>query len=132
MAILILIIIAAIVIYKFGKNSGETIGRVSQDGGMRLKYAKLLQNILSGHQECKIIVETRTYIRAGVSNYGGSTMFHIQQCPNNKVMIDYEVSNNPAVPSFTLRFTFPDNKDQDEMMEEIGLAVQRKMMSFRY
>lgn len=55
-------------------------------------------------------------------------MFHIQQCPNNTVMIDYDVSNNPVVPDFSLRFTFPDTMNQDEMMEQIGLGVQRKMM----
>ncbi|MDE6497627.1 MAG: hypothetical protein K2L21_03095 [Muribaculaceae bacterium] len=129
MWIVILIIIGVFIVYKFGKNSGETIGRVQSDGGMRLKYATLVKNILEGHKDCQIMMETRTYLRIGVSNYGGSTIFHIQQCPNNIVMIDYDVANNPAVPQFSLRFTFPDTKDQDEMMDEICLAIQRKMMS---
>lgn len=128
MWIVILIIIGAIFIFKFGKRTDETVGRVSSDGGMRLKYSKLLNHILQGHKDCKVLLETRTYIRAGVSNYGGTTMFHIQQCPNNTVMIDYDVSNNPVVPDFSLRFTFPDTMNQDEMMEQIGLGVQRKMM----
>lgn len=125
---IIIIIIGIVVIYRFGKHTGETVGRVASDGGMRLKYSKLLKNILQGHRDCKIIAETRTYIRAGVSNCGGSTIFHIQQCPNNTVIIDYDVSNNPAVPNFSLRFTFPDTMDQDEIMEQIGLGIQRKMM----
>lgn len=128
MWIVILIIIGAIFIFKFGKHTGETVGRVSSDGGMRLKYSKLLNHILQGHKDCKVLLETRTYIRTGVSNYGGTTMFHIQQCPNNTVMIDYDVANNPVVPDFSLRFTFPDTMNQDEMMEQIGLGVQRKMM----
>lgn len=129
MWILLLIIIGIFIVYKFGKNSGETIGRVQSDGGMRLKYATLVKNILEGHKDCQIMAETRTYLRVGVSNYGGSTIFHIQQCPNNTVMIDYDVANNPAVPKFSLRFTFPDTKDQDEMMDEICLGIKRKMMS---
>lgn len=124
----ILIIIGIIVVYNFGKRTGETVGRVNSDGGMRLKYSKLLNHILQGHKDCKVLVETRTYIRAGVSNYGGSTIFHIQQCPNNTVMIDYDVSKNPAIPDFSLRFTFPDTMDQDEMMQQIGLGIQRKML----
>ncbi len=83
---------------------------------------------MAGHKDCKIIGETRTYIRAGVSNYGGTTMFHIQQCPNNTVMIDYDVSNNPVIPDFSLRFTFPDNMDQNEMIEQISMGIQNKMM----
>lgn len=130
MWVIIIIIIGIVVIYRFGKRTGETVGRVASDCGMRLKYSKLLNNILQGHRDCKILAETRTYIRAGVSNYGGSTIFHIQQCPNNTVMIDYDVSNNPVIPNFSLRFTFPDTMDQDEMMEQIGLGIQRKMMGF--
>ena len=42
-------------------------------------------------------------------------------------MIDYEVSNNPVFGKFSLRFTFPDDMDQDTMMEQIGLGIQRKM-----
>lgn len=128
MWISLIIIIGIVVIYRFGKRTGETVERVASDGGMRLKYSKLLNNILQGHRDCKILVETRTYIRVGVSNYGGSTIFHIQQCPNNTVMIDYDVFNNPVVPNFSLRFTFPDTMDQDEMIEQIGLRLQRKMM----
>ncbi|MDE5843790.1 MAG: hypothetical protein K2H44_00185 [Muribaculaceae bacterium] len=125
---IIILIIIGIIVYNFGKKTGETIGRVNSDGGMRFKYSKLINHILQGHKDCKIMMETRTYIRAGVSNYGGSTIFHIQQCPNNTVMIDYDVSKNPAIPDFSLRFLFPDTMDQDKMMQEIGLAVQRKMM----
>lgn len=128
MWIVILVVIVGIILYNVGHKSGETISSVRSDGGMRLKYAKLLNHILEGHKDCKIIAETRTYIRAGVANYGGSTMFHIQQCPNNTVMIDYDVSNNPVYGKFSLRFTFPDNMNQDEMMEQIGLRIQRKMM----
>ncbi len=125
----ILIIIVAFIIYKFGKSSGEAIGSARSDGGMRLKYAKLINHILEGHRDCRIVGETRTYIRVGVSNYGGTTMFHIQQCPGNTVMIDYDVSNNPIIGKFSLRFTFPDNMDQDEMMERIACGIQRKMSS---
>ena len=126
---IIVIIIVIIIAYNFGSKSGETIGSVSNSGGMRLKYRELLEYILAGHRDSKIFLETRTYIRAGVSNYGGTTLFHIQQCPGNKVMIDYEIKDNPVVKAFTLRFTFDDNMDQSEMFQQIYLGIQRKMMS---
>ena len=128
MWIFILIVIGVFLIYKFGKNTGEAVGSVRAEGGMRLKYSKLLNHILEGHKDCRIIMETRTYIRAGVSNYGGTTMFHIQQCPNHTAMIDYALSNNSVFGKFSLCFTFPDDMDQDTMMEQIGLGIQRKMM----
>lgn len=123
----IIVIIVVIVAFKIGGKSGEMVSSSSNAGGMRVKYAKLIEMILDGHKDSKIVVETRTYIRAGVSNYGGTTMFHIQQNTGNTVLIDYEVSNNPAVPSFTLHFSFPDSMNQEEMYEQIAMGVQRKM-----
>mgnify|MGYP003327052911 CR=1 FL=1 len=124
----IIIIIIIIIVFKVGSYTGQAVGSVNNDGGMRTKYARLLELILQGHNDSKIFVETRTYIRAGVSNYGGNTIFHIQQCPGNKVMIDYEVSRNPAIKDFTLHFTFDDSMDQDEMMNQIVSSMLRKMM----
>lgn len=123
----VIVIIIVIVVFKIGSKSGEIVSSSSNAGGMRVKYAKLIEMILDGHKDSKIVVETRTYIRAGVSNYGGTTMFHIQQNTGNTVLIDYEVSNNPAVPSFTLHFSFPDSMNQEEMYEQIAMGVQRKM-----
>ena len=97
---------------------------------MRVKYARLLENILSGHKDSKVFVETRTYLRAGVSNYGGTTLFHIQQSTGNKVIIQYEVKDNPAVPAFQLEWVFPDDMDQNEMMVVISNDIQKKMVSY--
>ena len=124
----ILVIVAIIIAFRIGIKSGEMVSSSTNAGGMRVKYAKLLDHILNGHPESKIVVETRTYIRAGVSNYGGTTMFHIQQNIGGNVLIDYEVSNNPAVPSFTLHFSFQDSMNQDEMYDRICQGVQDKMM----
>lgn len=128
MIVAIIIVVLVIVVYKFSQNTRETVERVKSFGGMRTKYSKLVNNILEGHKDCQIFGETRTYLRIGVTNFGGSTMFHIQQCPGNKVMIDYDVSGNPVLGSFSLRFTFDDTMDQDEMMKEIALGVQRRLM----
>ena len=130
---MIWIIIVAIIVFiafKIGSTSGQVVGSVNNCGGMRVKYARLLENILSGHKDSKVFVETRTYLRAGVSNYGGTTLFHIQQSTGNKVIIQYEVKDNPAVPAFQLEWVFPDDMDQDEMMVVISNDIQKKMVSY--
>ena len=129
--LIIWVIIIAIVIFiafKVGSTSGQVVGSVNSSGGMRVKYAKLIENILGGHKDSQIFVETRTYIRVGVSNYGGTTLFHIQQSTGNKVIIQYEVKNNPVVPSYQLEWTFPDDMDQDEMMAVMAMDIQKKMI----
>lgn len=123
----IIVIVIVIITFKLGNQTGKMVSSASGAGGMRTKYGKLLENILNGHPESKIVVETRTYIRAGVSNYGGTTMFHIQQNTGGIVLIDYEVSNNPAVPSFTLHFSFRDDMDQEQMYNQICMGIQNKM-----
>ena len=128
---MIWVIIIAIVIFiafKVGSTSGQVVGSVNSSGGMRVKYAKLIENILGGHKDSQIFVFTCTYIRAGVSNYGGTTLFHIQQSTGNKVIIQYEVKNNPVVPSYQLEWTFPDDMDQDEMMAVMAMDIQKKMI----
>ena len=124
----IVIVVIVFIAFKLGSTSGQVVGSVNSSGGMRVKYAKLLENILGGHKDCKILVETRTYIRAGVSNYGGTTLFHIQQSTGNTVIIQYEVKNNPVVRPFQLEWTFPDDMDQDEMMTVMAMDMKKKMM----
>lgn len=124
---IIIIVIIGFIVYKIGSSSGQVLGKMESYGGMRVKYARLIENILGGHKDSKIFVETRTYIRAGVSNYGGTTLFHIQQSTGNRVIIQYEVKNNPVVRPFQLQWTFPDNMNQDEMMAVMAIDIQKKM-----
>ena len=130
---MIWVIIVAVIVFiafKIGSTSGQVVGSVNNCGGMRVKYARLLENILSGHKDSKVFVETRTYLRAGVSNYGGTTLFHIKQSANNQVKVTYEIKNNPVCPNFTIEYNFPDDMDQDLMMDSIGNGIQNKMKSF--
>ena len=126
----IVIILVVFIAYKLGSTSGQVVGSVSN--GMKTKYAKLLEHILDGHKDSKILVETRTYIRAGISNEGGETLFHIQQSTGNTVIIQYEVKHNPIVPSFQLEWVFPDNMNQDEMMIEMARDIQNKMIRLQH
>lgn len=128
----IVIAIVVFIAFKLGSTTGQVVGSVNNSGGMRVKYAKLLENILGGHKDSKIFVETHTYIRAGVSNYGGTTLFHIQQSTGNKVVIQYEVKDNPVVPSYQLEWTFPDDMNQDEMMAVMAMDMQKKMMQMNH
>ncbi len=47
---------------------------------------------------------------------------------NNVVIIQYEVKDNPACPSFELEWKFPDTMDQNEMMMVMDIDIQKKLM----
>lgn len=134
MTILIIIIVGAVIIiaFKFGTTSGRVIENVASSGGMREKYAKLLEHILEGHPESTILVETRTYIRAGVSNYGGTTLFHLQQDVGHRIIIQYEIKNNPLTPNWQLEWVFPDDLDQDVMMIRMAKDIENKSRQMIY
>lgn len=127
---IILIAIGLFLAFKFGSSSGQSIERVQSEGGMRVKYAKLLEHILGGHGGSQVFAETRTYLKAGVSNYGGSTFFHLQQS-GNTLLVEYEIKDNPTCPPFNLKWSFPDSMDQDEMMIKMCMDIQKKSMQFR-
>lgn len=124
-----IIIIAAVVFiaFKLGSTSGQIVEHVNRSGGMRVKYARLLEPVLTGHKDARIFVETRTYIRAGVMNYAGTTLWHIQQDLGNRVIIQYEIKDNPIYPSYQLEWTFPDDMDQDEMLAVMAVDMERKL-----
>ena len=126
---MIWVIIVAIVvyfIYKFVNESNKVTEKVEAEGGMKKKYHTLLDFILTGHPEARILQETRTFISAGVSNYGGSTMFYIQQSPGGQCIIQYEVKNNPMIGDFRLQWTFPDDMDQTMMLVRMTADIQKK------
>ncbi len=125
-----LIIIAVIVvgiIIKFAADSTKQSSEVKSQGGMRKKYATLINHILSSDPKAKIFQEENTFISAGVSGIAGSTIFYIQQTYGN-VTIQYEVKNNPIVGFLKKEWTFPENMDQDLMWErmnnDIGMVLQ--------
>lgn len=132
MAILIVLLIIVLIYFAYskGKSNGETEGIAKASGGMRIKYSRLLEHILQGHGSAQIFKESADYILAGVSNMGGTTLFHIKQSANNQVKVTYEIKNNPVCPIFTIEYNFPDDMDQDLMMDSIGNGIQNKMKSF--
>lgn len=130
--VIILILLAGVCFFiarYLHHKANETTDKVQQYGGMKAKYKVLLDNILSQRKDAKIFVCTKTYIKVGVSSYGGNTFFHIQQCPGNQVIIDYEISNNPIFPDYTIRKIFQDNMDQQQMLEELCLEIAKHIKS---
>ena len=47
----ILIIAIVIIAFKLGNKTGEMVSSSASSGGMRTKYAKLLEHILKGHPD---------------------------------------------------------------------------------
>ena len=126
--LIIIAVIVVVIIIKFARDSAKQSYDIKSQGGVRKKYATLIELIMSGDSRSKIFQETNTFISVGVSGAAGSTIFYIQQTFGN-VTIQYEVKNNPIVGFLKKEWTFPEDMDQNLMWEKMNndilLAIQK-------
>lgn len=124
--ILLILAIVFFALFLFFRLSTSDVQKPA-DCDMRKKYSTLVEHMLSGHREARIMKETGTEIVVGVDNYGGYTALHIQQETGNMVRLVYVVKNNPTIRSFLVEKRFRDNMDQNLMLGEISVEVQHKL-----
>ncbi len=124
---IILIAIVAYVIIKFAIDSNKQADAVVKQGGMRKKYKTLVNHLLSGHPQARIVQETATFLNIGVSNMGGTTSFFITQTFGT-VTVEWKI-NSPLFGKHKLEWTFDEFLDQDKMIEKIENDVGKYTMN---
>ncbi len=95
-------------------------------GGIRTKYAQLIQSLLDSDPRVKIIQETTTFVNVGISGPAGAQSFFLQQI-RNKLIVQIVIKNNPLLGNMTIERTFPENMNQEEMMNELMEAQQTEI-----
>lgn len=74
---------------------------------LEYKYGELIELINSGHLESTILERGANKIIVGVSNYAGSTTWHLSENKFTEDLdITYKLRNNPSFPDMTLHFSF--------------------------
>lgn len=126
MTLLIVIgIVAIVMIFNFAKDSYEQSEKVTKEGGMRKKYAIIVDWVLASHSEAKIFYETSTSITAGVRGPSGTTTFDIVQTYGT-VTIQYKVKNL-LMGNHELEWTFPEYDNQRDMIRKIETDLEKYM-----
>ena len=115
----IFIIIICRFIYSLSKQSSQ----VKKEGGMRIKYNKIVDHVLGSHNDAKIFQESSNDIVVGVSNYAGSTIFRLTQTFGT-VTIEYEVQNQ-IFGKQNLEWQFDENMSQTLMLERMERDCSR-------
>lgn len=119
------IIIIALVVFmviKFASDSNKQANAVAKQGGMRKKYKTLVDYMLSGHAQSRIIQETATSISVGVTGPSGSTVFFICQTFGS-VTIQYKVKN-VMFGNHQLEWSFDEFMSQEKMIEKISHDIE--------
>jgi glutamine phosphoribosylpyrophosphate amidotransferase len=124
-------IITLIVLFigKFIYDTAKQSSKIKSDGGIRRKYATLVDHFLSGHPNCRIFQETNTFVSVGVSGAGGSQVYYIYPSYGN-VSIRMEIKNNPLLGNLKKEWTFPENMDQEDMIFKMNADIEEMMNNF--
>ncbi len=115
----ILLIIAAIswILIRFFSDWHSQGQQVVSEGGMQKKYSILVDWVLRQRADCRIVQETKTYIRIGASTPNGSIFIDIYQT-FGKVTIQW-ISKNISVGNDTLEWQFDEHFDQGKIIERM-------------
>lgn len=124
MTLLIFIgIIIVIMIIRFAKDSYRQSDKVTKEGGMREKYATIVNWMLNSHPDAKVSNETSTAIMVGVKGVSGTTIFDIVQTFGT-VTIQYKV-NNVVMGNHKLEWSFPEYDNQKEMIRKMENDISK-------
>lgn len=113
-------------IIKFLSDCIKQAKEMKLQGGVRTKYAKLIQMLLDSDPRVRIIQETSTFVNVGMSGPAGAQSFFLQQT-FGKLSVQIVVKNNPLVGNVTIERVFPEDMDQEKMMEELMNAQFAEM-----
>ena len=118
----IIIAIIAWNLFRFFSDFSKQKEKMEKIGGVKKKYSTLINTILSGDSKCRIIQETSTFIRIGVSGISGSTLFDITQTFGT-VTIQYKVDST-VFGKNKLEWVFDENMNQVTMLEKINADIE--------
>ena len=123
-----IIAIVLFFILRFLFDTWQQSRKIKSEGGLRKKYAILVDYILSCDSKSKIFQETNTFISVGVSGLGGSQIFNI--CPTyGNVTIQMVIKNNPVFGNQKMEWTFPEEMNQEHMIMKINSDIETKFKS---
>lgn len=122
----IIIVIVVFIVGKFIFDSINQSNEMKAQGGVRTKYAHLIQLLLDSDPRVRIIQATNTFVNVGLSGPAGAQSFFLQQT-FGKLTVQIVIKNNPLLGNMTIERTFPEDMDQDEMMKELMKAQQSEM-----
>lgn len=120
---LVVLIVAKFIFYSI-KQSKE----MKLQGGIRNKYAKLIQMILDSDKRIRIIQETNTFVNVGVSGPAGAQSFLLYQT-FGKLTVQIVIKNNPLLGNMKIERSFPEDMDQEEIAKELQIAQHEEIQN---
>ena len=121
-----LIFIAVIVGFSFIKffaDSSKESDKVVKEGGMMVKYGKLISHYLNQPLGLRVVKQTSNYVCLGTQNASGSIVFHFQHTFSS-INITFEMKNI-LVGNHKLDWDFHEAMPQDDMIKHIDNRIEQ-------
>ena len=113
-----IIVILGLIVGKFIFDSVKQSKEMKLQGGVRKKYAQLIQMILDSDKRVRIIQETNTFVNVGISGPAGSQSYLLHHT-FGKLTVQIIIKNNPLLGNMKIERSFPENMDQEEIAKEL-------------
>ena len=124
-----IITLVVLIILKFLYDTFKQSSKITSEGGVRIKYATLIEYFLSAHENSRVFQETNTFVSVGVSGMGGSQIFSIYPSYGN-ITITMQIKNNPIMGNLKKEWTFPEHMNQEDMIININKDMEKFMFDF--
>lgn len=118
--------IVAFIIVRFIIDMIKQSIEMKTQGGVRQKYSKIVDFVLNSHPDSKIFHQDNTSVVVGVQGIAGSQVFYITKS-FEVVIIQMKVRNNPLCGNMEREWKFPENMDQEKIIEQITVDTKRDM-----
>jgi hypothetical protein len=118
--------IVAFIIVRFIIDMIKQSIEMKTQGGVRQKYSKIVDFVLNSHPDSKIFHQDNTSVVVGVQGIAGSQVFYITKS-FGVVIIQMKVRNNPLWGNMEREWKFPENMDQEKIIEQITVDTKRDM-----
>lgn len=119
----VILIVIGIILFKFLTDLNKERNKLDAQGGMKEKYDYLIDKILSGHPNCRILDEKKQTIIIGVSSIGGTTTFTLMQTFGS-LSVTYEV-DSPVYGRLKENWSFDENMSQERMIDKISYEIKK-------
>lgn len=123
-----LIFVAVIVVFSFIKflaDSNKESSKVAKEGGILVKYNKLISHYTDPDFGLRVISKSNKYVCLGMQNSSGSLVFHFQHT-FNLINITFEMKN-VFVGNHKLDWKFLETMSQDDMIKHIDNRIRQYM-----
>ena len=124
----LILIVGLVILYFLKKLTFSFIDdefNVKSQGGMKKKYAVLIEHLMHCEPRLKILEESNTYIAVGIVGMAGSQIYHFTHICG-KVEIVMRMKDNPLWGNMEMKWDFPETMDQQEMIRIMDKDLAEK------